>query len=139
MRSTIGMHQFAKPPFEPNARYVAAKELTWGTNEIGYVTIPAALKDRPETMRPIDFERMKPPWDLDLVARLYRTGFLAMLLTDDGKPLIKFEAEPTPEPQALEAAAPEPDGAVCPKCGKQFKSRHVPHFHIMHCGKKAAA
>lgn len=157
MKSTLGWHQYQKPAFEPQALYVPSRTMEWGNSDYGYITLTAANADLPETMRPLEFDKMKPPCDLNLAARLYRTGFLAMLLNEDGTPKLRSEqalegaaeserrerrAENRSEAQNTMAARIESesdgDGAVCPKCGKQFRSRNVPHFHTMHCGKMAA-
>lgn len=164
MRSTLAMHQFEKPAFDPQAQYIAARPLKWGNNEHGYVTIPAARDDALETVRPLDFDKMKPPCDHVLAARLYRTGFLAMLLTDEGEPLIRTEQAkenpmrerhpvseltkdwPAEKLEAVELRKAElraeidkaePTGATCPRCGRQFKGHHVPHFHKIRCEKAA--
>ena len=36
-------------------------------------------------------------------------------------------------PATASAAAPEPPGSVCERCGKTFRSKKVPYFHIKHC------
>lgn len=152
MRSTLGMHQYQKPPFEPGAQYVPARNLTWGNSEHGYMTIDAARADDPATLRPLDFATMKPPCDTSLAARLYRTGFLAMLLTDDGKPMLKGDE---PEPlQAIETLTedgyrqqvdlvsdkPKPEiiRSTCPKCGRGFKAKTPPYLHLKYCKGVAA-
>lgn len=131
MKTTLGMYQHRKPPFEPRAQFIAARNLKWPDENGNSIEILRAT--------PIDLLALK--CDEKLAAKLYRTGHFGMVLNDDGTPRLKAQAseeeakpinpEPAPEPE------PEFVGATCPKCGKQFKSRHVPHFHTIHCGKQA--
>lgn len=131
MRSTLGMSQYQKPPFEPEALYIPARAMKWGSSEHGYITIEPASEAAPATMEPLDLEAMKPPCDQRLAERLYRTGFLAMLLSEDGQPKMrKTEELKTPE----QPSEPEPTlQSTCPRCGKGFKAKTVPYFHIKHC------
>lgn len=39
----------------------------------------------------------------------------------------------TPIPEAPAAAVAEAKRGACPKCGREFKSPNVPHFHLRAC------
>lgn len=116
-----------KPTFDSRAEFIVARPMKWGSNDVGYVDLPAG----PDL---IDLSTLNPPCSEDIAARLYRTGYLAMVLQPNGEPKLResaptVEAETEPEPEIV--------GATCPKCGRQFKSRHVPHFHTVQCSKAA--
>ena len=122
--TTVGWPYFRRPPFEPRAAFVAARELTWGSDEDGYVKIPM--------LTPLNLNELRPPCSEDMAAKLYRTGFFGMVLNEDGSPHLKtaiVASSAGPETVVTEQIA----GSTCEKCGKTFKTRTVPYLHIKHC------
>lgn len=97
LRTTLGTYH--RPTFEARAEYVAVREMKWGRNDIGYVKVPSNLDE------PLDLEALDPPCDAVLAAKLYRTGFIAMVLTEDGKPKLRGE---TATPQPVRPPPPPP-------------------------------
>lgn len=99
--TTIG--RYHRPTFEPRAAYVAARDMLWGNDAVGYTTVKSDLE------QPLDREALQPPCDDQLAAKLYRTGFLAMVLTDDGQPMLidRTRAETAPPSVPREPVLPK--------------------------------
>ena len=130
-RSTLGWPHFRRPPFDPKAAFLTARDLLWGSNAEGYVRIPMGT--------PVELADLKPVCDPTTAAKLYRTGFIGMFLNEDGSPKLRDDvaaADVVPSAAAAPTKLASPvaiTGAVCPTCGKQFKGKHVPFFHSRTC------
>lgn len=95
-----------RPPFDPRAAYVAARDLNWGTPD-GEIKIPSGAP----------FDRADLGCDDWMARRLYRTRLIAMVL-DGGTPVAPVSqasqvTSPPPAPPApaarLAERQPDPD------------------------------
>ena len=121
---------YKRPTFDPRAAFCAARDMTWGNNAVGYVKIHASLET------PLDLQSLDPPCDEVLAAKLYRTGFLAMVLTDDGAPKLRAqhpEPEPVPVPPQPSEPKPDPEPAPMPPAasGLTIKSHGFGRFSVV--------
>lgn len=119
---------YHRPAFDPRADYVAVRTMTWGNEKVGYVQVPANLEV------PLDRAALQPPCDDDLAAKLYRTGFIAMVLDDAGNPRMRdeepTESAATAEPPASDEPPAEPS-PVPPAPGLDIKSHGFGRFSVV--------
>jgi hypothetical protein len=158
MKTTSG--RLGRPAFNPDAEYVAAVELLWGVGDGQTIKLPALSR--------FDFDELKCDGRLahalyqsNKIAMVLNDDETPKLRGVAAEPAAPIAPEPVavmppapvsaqaaaasePDvgalraPATASAAAPEPSGSVCDRCGKEFRTKKVPYFHIKHCKGTAA-
>lgn len=133
MQTTAG--RTYRPPFDPAAAYVAARDLKWGVSAGEEIAIPAGAL----------FDRARLGCDEWTARRLYRTRFIAMVLDEGNRPLsVSKPSEDVPssappdanlkpeEPGAeIQSAAQEMAPARTPEAGLRIKSHGFGRFTVI--------
>jgi hypothetical protein len=126
LQTTHGFYH--RPTFDPRADYVAIRKMKWGNEEVGYVEVPADLN------APLDRKALRPPCDDLLAAKLYRTGFIAMVLDEGGAPRTQDESaapHPAPEAPPAESQLDASSDAPSEPTGLAIKSHGFGRFSVV--------